>query len=785
MGVVLSHPSEEGYRVSSSVTAVNGAGQPMDVNMPKLLKHRQSAEAKKKMEHQKYLAKESPEPTYDLSQCELPEVPAGTYSLCKVLLKEVLILNDNYLSCLSGGGSVKDLMSIRVLDIHKNEITEIPEEICELCNLQVLNMESNKLKKLPKGLGRLQALQTLNVRGNSLKELPDSMCEMKSLRTLDIGNNKIKVLPGRLCEIRTLETINLDGKDMKYPPANTCLLGTESIMKFLCSECNLEYTPPSQHVLNVLAAPTLGAPNKNLEADRVKLDAMSTSVMNYEKIKEQKRLERQKLERDLAALDIEHAKIVAKSNMDRGRLLESLAKDQEKMDTGIKSLQARSDTEKKRLVASLYDVEQRASNLVSQLLTMNEAARKKEALLDKMEKERMEMDDYFKIVAEEHDHLRENDIIKSMKITLQSNFDLEDLRQRYEANKDTILRKAQQSEVEAFEKLDMQLNTQQINKDTLVSKLMQDEVFQRDAFEILFQAKDAKHKRLTDEIFMVQQQLAELTMMEIQKKSLKAENENIALEQKRSDLAGLLKQLMFERDDREQELKKRLEEMEKKRVEDEQDYWLIQYQRLLDRKPESLIDQENQLEFAVCDILTSAGAEDYIPKFARHRVSIETMVQMTDEDLREMGIHELGLRRAIISSIDDYLESQRRAVAKAAELEKPYESPYEKPYEKPYEGGPSAPPLAYDDKKWEEAGASAPPVEAGASMYQPVKEDVTVRVNAECVVCLERASDSLFLNCGHVCCCQVCAEPLFKCPLCRADIISKINMAQFQQVPVA
>ena len=46
----------------------------------------------------------------------------------------------------------------------------------------------------------------------------------------------------------------------------------------------------------------------------------------------------------------------------------------------------------------------------------------------------------------------------------------------------------------------MQLNTQQINKDQLVSKLMQDEIFQRDAFEILFKAKDAKHKRLTEEV---------------------------------------------------------------------------------------------------------------------------------------------------------------------------------------------------------------------------------------------------------------------------------------------
>ena len=56
----------------------------------------------------------------------------------------------------------------------------------------------------------------------------------------------------------------------------------------------------------------------------------------------------------------------------------------------------------------------------------------------------MEMEDYFKIIAEEHQTLREDDIIKSMKLTLQSNFDLEELRQRYEANKDAVLKRSQE-----------------------------------------------------------------------------------------------------------------------------------------------------------------------------------------------------------------------------------------------------------------------------------------------------------------------------------------------------
>lgn len=43
--------------------------------------------------------------------------------------------------------------------------------------------------------------------------------------------------------------------------------------------------------------------------------------------------------------------------------------------------------------------------------------------------------------------------------------------------------------------------------------------------------------------------------------------------------------------------------------------------------------QETQLELSVIDILQLANADQYIPNFARHKISIETMAQLTDEDL--------------------------------------------------------------------------------------------------------------------------------------------------------
>jgi len=39
------------------------------------------------------------------------------------------------------------------------------------------------------------------------------------------------------------------------------------------------------------------------------------------------------------------------------------------------------------------------------------------------------------------------------------------------------------------------------------------------------------------------------------------------------------------------------------------------------------------MEYDIVTILNNAGAADYIPNFARHHISIETLIQMSDDDL--------------------------------------------------------------------------------------------------------------------------------------------------------
>lgn len=58
-----------------------------------------------------------------------------------------------------------DFSCIQILDIHSNELTNLPADIGCLTNLQVLNVDHNKIKELPPSIGKLQALQTLSAVG--------------------------------------------------------------------------------------------------------------------------------------------------------------------------------------------------------------------------------------------------------------------------------------------------------------------------------------------------------------------------------------------------------------------------------------------------------------------------------------------------------------------------------------------------------------------------------------------------------------------------------------------
>ena len=57
------------------------------------------------------------------------------------------------------------------------------------------------------------------------------------------------------------------------------------------------------------------------------------------------------------------------------------------------------------------------------------------------------------------------------------------------------------------------------------------------------------------------------------------------MKEKREQLTAILIQLMDQKKARQDELTSRLSETEENRTEEQDNYWLIQYQKLLDNKP--------------------------------------------------------------------------------------------------------------------------------------------------------------------------------------------------------
>ena len=49
-----------------------------------------------------------------------------------------------------------------------------------------------------------------------------------------------------------------------------------------------------------------------------------------------------------------------------------------------------------------------------------------------------------------------------------------------------------------------------------------------------------------------------------------------------------------------------------------------------------MVAQEKQLEFSVLGILEEANATGYTSLFARHRITIETLLQLSEDDIKQV-----------------------------------------------------------------------------------------------------------------------------------------------------
>ncbi|KFQ65576.1 E3 ubiquitin-protein ligase LRSAM1, partial [Pelecanus crispus] len=714
-------------------------------------KKKPSDDARKRLEYQMCLAKEAgADDILDISKCELSEVPYGAFATCKVLQKKVLIIHTNNLTSLVPKScSLLSLITVKVLDLHDNQLASLPADIGQLTSLQVLNLERNLLKCLPQSIGDLAQLQMLNVKGNKLKELPATVTGLRSLRTLDISDNMLQELPRVLAHIRTLETLTLDASSMTYPSPDICSAGTESIQQFLCKECGIAYYPPSQYLLPVLESDGRGtsvdgvdrAVHKYLEEE----SEWQNKFLDYEKRKEKKMQEKLEFERRLNMGQREHALLVQQINSQKDEILQTVREDQMRLEEGLTKHQRCLEEERLKLLQQLKQAEQGIASRIQKLLEDNQRQNQSSDILKSLENERIRMEQLMAITQEETEHLRRREVASAMQQMLAESYKNKLIQMTYESRRQDLVNQACSSLAETDQKFQQILAWQQLDQNRAVSEILQQIEMQKAAFEALQVKKDLMHRQIRNQIKLIETELLQLTQLELKRQELDTETLQGVITEQRQALGYLLQQLLKEKKQREEELRQLLLEMEAKSETKQENYWLIQ------AKSGSLpcVLQEEGLERQLVNLLIELSAEQYVPVFAHHRISLQALSTMTASDLEKIGVTEAGLQHAILKRAQEILAVAKTIpeLLRTVDAEVPAAPEPSAPFEEPLSPVvPTAPPLLWDEKK------------------------------SECVVCMEQETQTVFLPCGHVCCCQTCCERLHSCPLCRKDITQRIRI---------
>ncbi|XP_051269475.1 E3 ubiquitin-protein ligase LRSAM1 [Dicentrarchus labrax] len=729
--------------------------------MPLFFKKRKpSDDSQKRLEYQLCRSKEAgADDILDISACELSEVPSGAFSICKVLQKKVLILHNNELkSLVPRGCDISTLSTLKVLDLHENKLTSLPEDIGKLASLQILNAEKNRLKALPDSIGDLRLLQTLNLKGNCLSELPSSVCSLSSLRTLDVSDNNIVQLPKTLAYIRTLESFTLDAATMSYPPVSVCTEGTESIQRFLCSELGEEYCPPSQYLLPVLESDS-GKQNSDC-LDGLE-EAWQNKFSDYEKRKVQKQQQKLAFERQLEKKKNEHTQLILMNTSRKENMLNSVRQEQERLEQGVNQQQRAQEAERLLVLEKVRQAEDGISSRISNMLMDKNRQKKSAEFLQAMEEDRIRMEHLTAITQEETNSLRKRDVAAAMQKMLSDSCAMSMIQEASDFRRQSLVSETYRSMESLDRKFDNMLSLHVLDKSKAISHILQEEEMQKAAFQALQLQKDAVHGYIRNQIKLIEGELKQLTKLEIKRRSLDAENLQEVLVEQRTALSDLLQQLLKQRDQREQELRHVLAEMERKSESNQQNYWMIQYQRLLDAKPLSLRMQEAGVEKELVNLLCKLSAQHYLPILAHHRVTTEALRHMNSSDLKKLGINEIGIQKALLKWAQEHpAEGACKAVLQDEEAELTPSAP-----------PPASPPLLPNISQ-----IPSPPLTPGTPVTPSAPSPVEGPGSSECVVCMESGSQVIFLPCGHVCCCQVCSDALQNCPLCRNNISQRIRL---------
>ena len=656
---------------------------------------------------------------WNFSNCELNEVPAEVLEWANMLNKKGLILSHNSIHRITEKVFTEPMDRLMLLDLSFNNIKYLSASISNLSYLIELDLTDNKLDSLP-DLSKLQRLQVLSVKQNRFLKFPETITQVHSLRKLDISNNNIAELPQNFSHLLRLKVFEFSSNPITSKFRGK---GIHDIMVSLNPFTEYEYVECYPDDFDRKCLDDSVYVKRVLERSASDVQTSDVEQVWKKQLQEQdemisRHLEQQKEEQRV--------------------LLQTLTKMEALKKQELEAVSREMESQRSRWVRTLLDLEEQTRKATEELVVMHQKLQEASQTSVMHSDERKRQEQLAAIQTEEYRRLETDSVQRSMELQLREMMELQEKAKDLDIKRDYHSRKILNDINTDSRLLDEYLFHSELEKAKVISDFVQNEVVQKKLVQEELMAQDVKRSQLVQQVELIEKQLLQMTVLEMRKRDMQSEeDQQLALKADRQKLSQLWAKVQEEKMVREKEILKLLEQMEQQKQNESDQYWLVQYQRLLSSKPVSIASKEFDLDTKVVKLMNKCGASHYLPLFAKHRITYESLNTLNDENLRLMGMSEIGLRATVLSAIDEVWKKRKHSLDSGETID----------IGKSSRRSPVEP--------------VAPPTNALPS---------TIRLENECCICLERNADLVFFPCGHVCCCSSCGVDARECPLCRSPI---------------
>lgn len=322
----------------------------------------------------------------------------------------------------------------------------------------------------------------------------------------------------------------------------------------------------------------------------------------------------------------------------------------------------------------------------------------------------------------EQSELRKKEVLAAMSQTLELEFNLI---QNYNDGKTDQTKNMLESETKTNLLLNDMFQNYDKSRTEIIERVHCDESWQKSAVAALIAKNDARSWGLMEQIKIVESQIAAMTNLEIDKKKVNQDEFLNDVAEKRCNLTMVLLDLMEQQDKRKNELRQTLLDMENQKTDD--DFWLIQYQKLLDSRG-VMQSAQATLDTELGYNLLLHGVVHVIPFLMKIWNKKDfSLENIKDDDLLNAGVRKAEDRQGVLKAIRDYLDAQdsrQNVKVKQFEIEQAEEAL----------PGPSKPSAPQDDSPTATTSAS---------------NDDAINNSSECVVCMDEPTKVIFLPCGE------------------------------------